>query len=459
VTAPNPATFSVGVSGTTPFSYQWQQFNGSSWSNLSNSGNTTWTTSGSSSTLTISPTSTSMNGYQYKCFVTNCSGSYSATSNAATLTVNPVTYWIGIYSQPENNSRFPNEKFFISATTNAPATVAINVCADGSKATIIKLNCDNSNLNMQNIRFKIASDPTNSNPNLYGEFNSTSYNSTSSLAKARFTHPNYLPTGLNRLDNIQAYDISNPSIILISIPIKICRASILFVHGLWGDYGSFQEMDTYFKDYFTSNNIVTFRADYSEDNGNAKSFSYNTYTNQVLPTNIYYTLRKAMDLFYSAGKVDVVTHSMGGDLTRLYLQSQYYINDIHTFTTINTPHSGTQVANLFKSSLGLPAWPIMFLSSRCITCGAIDDLKYNSTYFYTNLNGNVQKVPSLVFTSDSYNSLGMDALGMDLLWALNSSFFISVGIFDPLMLTQSLYYPDISDVIVPLSSQQGGVSN
>ncbi len=458
----NAATFSVSASGTTPYTYQWQVSTngGSSWSNLSNNGNTTWTTGGSSSTLTITNTSTGQNNYQYRCVVNNSCPS-SATSGSGTLTINPVTYWIGGYTRPENNPNFPNEKFLMSATTYTPATAALKVCADGSKATIIKLNCDNPNLNMQNIRFRISSDPTNSNPNLYGEFNSSNYYSNPSLAQVRFTHPNYLASGLHRLDSIQAYDINSPNIILISIPIKVCRASILFVHGLWGGYSSFQEMDNYFINYFTNSNIVTFRADYSANNGAAKSFNYNTYTAKVLPTNIYNTLNKAIGLNFSAGKVDVISHSMGGDLTRLYMQSSMYNYDIHTLTTINTPHSGTQAANLLRSSFGRPIYPLMLLAGNCVTCGAVADLEYSSTYFSTNLNGNSKKVPSLVYTSDSYsfyNPINWDWFAMDYIYAVNGSFFVTHGMITSLAMTQQLYKPDISDVIVPLESQRGGVS-
>lgn len=460
VFAPNSATFSADASGTTPFTFQWQESGngGSTWTNLTNSGNSTWTTSSNSSALVIA-NSTGLNTNNYRCVISNSCPS-SALSSSGTLTVNPVTYWIGVYTRPENNPNFPNEKLLASATTYSPTSSPIKVCADGSKATIIKLNCDNLNLDMQNIRFKLASDPSNSDPNLFGEFNTASYFSSPSLAQVKMTSPNYLASGrLHRLDTIQAYLIGNPNLILINIPIKVCRAPILFVHGLWGDYGSFQEMDNYFSTYYTSSNLITFRADYSANNGNAKSFSYNTFTNPIIATNIYNTLNKAILANFSSGKVDVVSHSMGGVLTRLHMQSSSYLSNIHTFTTINTPHSGTQVANLFKSSLGLPIYPVLLAMGRCVNCGAVDDLKYNGLYFNNgyNLNGNSIKEPSLVFTSDSYNSIASDAIGMDLIWGLNRPFFFSIGVFDPLMLTQSLYNPDNSDVIVPLSSQQGGV--
>jgi hypothetical protein len=70
VTEPSPAYFSIGVSGTSP-TYEWQYSTdgGANWypvpSSSPYSGNNT-------SQLTVSPTSTSMSGYKYRCMVSNC---------------------------------------------------------------------------------------------------------------------------------------------------------------------------------------------------------------------------------------------------------------------------------------------------------------------------------------------------------------------------------------------------
>jgi hypothetical protein len=74
VTAGHTATFSVAASGTAPLSYQWQK-NGT---NIPGATGPSYTTPA---------TTLSDNGSTYKVTVTNAAG--SATSNAATLTVNP----------------------------------------------------------------------------------------------------------------------------------------------------------------------------------------------------------------------------------------------------------------------------------------------------------------------------------------------------------------------------------
>jgi glucose/arabinose dehydrogenase len=74
VTQGQPATFAVSITGTAPFSYQWQR-------NMININGAT------SSSYTISSTVMSDNGAKFRCIVSNAFG--SATSNEATLTVQP----------------------------------------------------------------------------------------------------------------------------------------------------------------------------------------------------------------------------------------------------------------------------------------------------------------------------------------------------------------------------------
>ena len=82
------ADFSVTAGGDAPVTYQWQYYNGSTWINVTNG-----TPAGAvysnatASTMTVSGI-TAVGSYQYRCYLTNCSGNYNSTSNTATLTVN-----------------------------------------------------------------------------------------------------------------------------------------------------------------------------------------------------------------------------------------------------------------------------------------------------------------------------------------------------------------------------------
>jgi len=133
VTAPNPANFNVSVNGTSPFTYQWQVSSngGSNWSNLSNSGNTTWTIGGNSSTLTIH-NSTGLDDYEYRCVVSNSCPS-SITSDEATLTVTAACISVSITSNPSNQSVVsPDQAMFsVSVDGTAPFTFQWQVSTNG----------------------------------------------------------------------------------------------------------------------------------------------------------------------------------------------------------------------------------------------------------------------------------------------------------------------------------------
>lgn len=89
-------TFSVVVSGTTP-SYQWQVNTGSGFVNLTNTAPYSGVTTG---TLSINGVTVGMNGYQYRCVLSNsCTPAFN--SNSATLNVAANA---NITSQPSNST-------------------------------------------------------------------------------------------------------------------------------------------------------------------------------------------------------------------------------------------------------------------------------------------------------------------------------------------------------------------
>ena len=107
VTVGQTATFSVTASGTTPFSYQWQK-NG-----VAISGAT-------SANYTTPATSSSDTGAQFTVTISNSAG--SATSNAATLTVNAAAVAPSISTQPASQTVPAGQTatFSVTATGTAP---------------------------------------------------------------------------------------------------------------------------------------------------------------------------------------------------------------------------------------------------------------------------------------------------------------------------------------------------
>jgi len=128
----------------------------------------------------------------------------------------------------------------------------------------------------------------------------------------------------------------------VDFTIQIIRPPLLMVHGLGGSFDTFSKMAFYFENskYYE---WQCYPINYSGTN--TASF----YQNQsVIPDRINQLLLTCKINQYAAKKVDIVAHSMGGLLTRQYLQSgEYRIrDDINKFITLNTPHSGSQGANL-----------------------------------------------------------------------------------------------------------------
>lgn len=106
--AGNAATYEVTVAGTTPISYQWQVNTGSGWVNISNAAPYSGTTV---ATLSVSAVTTGMNGYQYRCLLSNtCS---NIITNAAGLTVEAVA---NVQTQPAGTE----------VCTGAPATFTVS---------------------------------------------------------------------------------------------------------------------------------------------------------------------------------------------------------------------------------------------------------------------------------------------------------------------------------------------
>jgi GH25 family lysozyme M1 (1,4-beta-N-acetylmuramidase) len=116
VTAPVTVSFNCSASAGTNISFQWQYSanNGSTWNNISNSGPYG---NANSFSLSVYYTDVSMNGYQYRCQLSNdCSSVYT---NPATLTVNSPCTQITLSSSP------------IDQTVTAPITASFSCSASG----------------------------------------------------------------------------------------------------------------------------------------------------------------------------------------------------------------------------------------------------------------------------------------------------------------------------------------
>lgn len=95
------ATFTVTANGTA-LTFAWQYNNGGNWVNVSNNVPLgAFYTNANTATLNVHGI-TSFDTHEYRCYITNCNGNNNATSNVATLTINPTpsVLTIGAITQP-----------------------------------------------------------------------------------------------------------------------------------------------------------------------------------------------------------------------------------------------------------------------------------------------------------------------------------------------------------------------
>ncbi|MEI8202224.1 MAG: T9SS type A sorting domain-containing protein [Bacteroidota bacterium] len=98
-------TFSVTATGTSPFVYQWQYYDGTAWSSVVNGTPAGATYTNATTSILGVNGITAIGNPQYRCHITNCSGNNNATSNNVTLTVNapPPTPMVTTIIQPSCN--------------------------------------------------------------------------------------------------------------------------------------------------------------------------------------------------------------------------------------------------------------------------------------------------------------------------------------------------------------------
>ncbi len=391
----------------------------------------------------------------------------SATGIYITTVVTPLPSQVTINNVIANNSTFPTSKKLWSGYTNQTALV-IKICADGSTATKITFT-NNTGIDSKNIKFWIASDPYGNNSELTGYF--INYKVNGNTITADFAHPKYLEATYRpfRSDNIQIVDNTKSSPSIFTIPIQIYRAPVLMVHGLWGKRSDFDKMeyDLFDANLYPPNNSFSslslspllFKVDYEKDN--AKKFSTNA---GVVPKEINNLLSSVINTGYSAGKVDIVAHSMGGILARIYLQSNSYKLDIHKLITFDTPHFGTQAANFLLSWCGLETNLLVSVIHNTRE-GAVEDLKVDSYAITATLNGvgniNNNITPSHAISAQNNcfnNFFTWDRAIIFFADETNNTLLCPRGGLGCNSFMSDLYNSEPSDLIVPISSQQGGLN-
>ena len=117
----NTATFTVGVTGSGPFTYQWQMSangNGNNYTNLVNGGTYSGVTT---NTLTISNTTTSMNGNLFRVLISGIGSCATSFTQTVSLTVRPLPN-IVLTANPLIIGPAQSTTIFSTVTPNLAAT-------------------------------------------------------------------------------------------------------------------------------------------------------------------------------------------------------------------------------------------------------------------------------------------------------------------------------------------------
>jgi uncharacterized membrane protein YvlD (DUF360 family) len=367
----------------------------------------------------------------------------------------------------------------------ASNSIPLRVCADGSDVSIFKVyNVDAANNDDINLRIREQILDNNFDPfaRQYGIF--TSINTPTTEAgtfEFRYTHPNVLPITNNSLFQNYTLELYKKSTneIIGTFPFEVYRAPVLMAHGIWSN-----SSDAFGKMYdklISSGQYDSFLLlNQNYESTNDELFIVN---NRVIPDGIANLKNKVIsNKSIAVGKVDVVVHSMGGILTRLYLQSPEYINrkDIHKFIPCNTPHSGSQGANFLRTTKVGGVLCESILSQGDCGKGAVDNLQVDSDAILKDLNGssiNKNIVPSHAIATKinvddiigKFNLIAdrvepfEDLIIKKIPNLLSKEGFMSLhlaingGSKVAKDLTKLIFNNEESDLVVALSSQIGGI--
>ena len=137
----------------------------------------------------------------------------------------------------------------------------------------------------------------------------------------------------------------NGGVASVAKNIGISRPGVIILHGLNDSSLSFQPLRNYLINSGTYISSQVLTKDYSASN--TSSFYTNTHENQVVRIGLFELSNSLFEAGIACSKFDMIGHSMGGILERLYNQE---VDNEHTnkLITLNTPHFGAPLGNLYS---------------------------------------------------------------------------------------------------------------
>ncbi len=293
------------------------------------------------------------------------------------------------------------------------------IAADGSKATIFKWAGSDS----KNLKFRIKNQTAGEE---FGSFQVRYLNPTlNDSIRVQYTHPTFIDelytvsgsTNGSRNLRLQLVDtVANPEVVVLEIPVKFVLPPVLMVHGLNSSGTTWDDV----KATFLSNGLYKYLPYQISTPSYPNKAPFASNRNRI-DGYITKLIEDCGDNRLSVGKVDIVGHSMGGILSRLYLQggpaATTYQKTIHKLITINTPHSGSPLANI-ATNIGNDLRWIRINPELLQIPGALNDLSIGETPINNLLNGpnlNANIVPShAIHSIDEFSTV--TEVGWNALW-------------------------------------------
>lgn len=254
------------------------------------------------------------------------------------------------------------------------------------------------------------------------------------------------------------YDANRKILTYGELPIKIVRPPVLCVHGLNDKGTCFASFTSYLYGSGCYFPFQLYRSDYHPTS--CMEFS----TNQsVVPRDLKKLFLNCYQQGIIASKADIVGHSMGGLLSRMYIQNTSQ-KGVNRLITLNTPHFGSQGACLIVNDCK----PYVFqeLGEKIFgeDSGAVNDLQVNSIAM-TNLarsSNQLKGIPIHTVCTDYTCNSKIDTYGSIPFMAIIYILCDTRGmVLKPFMMNElaSSIYKGPSDFVVSLTSQKGGLNN
>lgn len=353
----------------------------------------------------------------------------------------------------------------LSQSLNASEKDTVKICADGSEATLVSIIGTIAGVAMEDIGLSFKGDPVAQNEAEFGSFALQDVFADKDSLVFRYTHPRIVnSTGPFNDLTLRVVDKNDPAEALFEQPVQMYRAPVVMVHGLWSEAAAFTKMRNSFVESQLWPQNLTYPIQYK--NSADAHFSKNW---PIVKDKINKFILRLIRKKISTGRTNVVAHSMGGILTRLFIQSADYDNQVARLVTLNTPHSGSQWGDfLTDDPCGQLVSDYLDFFNSDTKRGAISDLRVNGNAILRDLNGatlNLNTAPShSIITSAVVTTPSARKSWVRMLLRKMNFLLVVAGstIDEAIQSTQDFINTTLNDetndVIVSSSSQSGGLS-